>query len=180
MSSPDATLAAAEEVSAVLAEHGVLSALIGGLALAAHGYTRATEDLDLGTSAALVPTLRDAATALRARGYDVELRRPDADDPLDGLLHVTRAGIDPIQVVNFRHRGGAEAVAAADPAAGLALRVVTLPHLVALKLYAGGPKSRADVLALLAARPDADLTAVRKACRDAGLEPDLDRLLVGS
>jgi len=60
---------------------------------------------------------------------------------------------------------------------GSSLVVVELAHLVALKLYAGGLKSRADALGVLAANPDADLEAVRAACSSAGLGDELDKLL---
>jgi len=43
----DQTFLAAEKVVAILARAGIDSALIGAAALAAHGYPRSTEDLDL-------------------------------------------------------------------------------------------------------------------------------------
>jgi hypothetical protein len=45
------------------------------------------------------------------------------------------------------------------------LRIVPLPQLVALKLYAGGSKSRADIVELLRRNPDVDLAPIRQACR---------------
>jgi hypothetical protein len=57
---------------------------------------------------------------------------------------------------------------------GSSLRIVPLPHLVALKLYAGGTKSRADIVELLARNRDADLAAIRDLCRNwrlRGLDP---------
>ncbi len=45
------------------------------------------------------------------------------------------------------------------------LRLVPLPQLVALKLYAGGSKSRADIVELLRRNPEADLSPIRTACR---------------
>jgi hypothetical protein len=44
------------------------------------------------------------------------------------------------------------------------LAVVDLPHLVALKLYAGGRKSMVDVLELLDRNPDADRARIRDLC----------------
>lgn len=44
---------------------------------------------------------------------------------------------------------------------GSALKLVPLPHLIALKLYAGGTKSRADVLELLVRNPELDMAGVR-------------------
>ena len=57
--------------------------------------------------------------------------------------------------------------------AGTALRVVDLSHFVALKLYAGGYKSRLDVLALLERNPDLDLSATHRVCARFGLDEDL-------
>jgi hypothetical protein len=48
---------------------------------------------------------------------------------------------------------------------GSRLKLVPLPQLVALKLYAGGLKSEADVLELLARNPEADLDEMRKVCK---------------
>lgn len=48
---------------------------------------------------------------------------------------------------------------------GSRLRIMPIPHLVALKLYAGDHKSRADILELLRRNPEQDLEAVRKLCR---------------
>ena len=56
----------------------------------------------------------------------------------------------------------------------------TLPHLVALKLYAGGTKSRADIVELLARNPDADMAAIRDLCRGwrlRGLEPLIEEAM---
>jgi hypothetical protein len=78
----DATLRAAERVATVLDDAGVPSLVIGALALAAHHHPRATSDLDLAI-ATHPKRLNDLAAALRAAGFDdVELRLPDANDPL--------------------------------------------------------------------------------------------------
>jgi hypothetical protein len=62
------------------------------------------------------------------------------------------------------------------------LRLVPLPHLVALKLYAGGMKSRADVVELLVRNPTADVTAIRELClhwRLSGLDPLIEEARSG-
>jgi hypothetical protein len=43
------TLEVAERVAAILGSRGVPSAVIGAMALAVHGYVRATRDFDLAT-----------------------------------------------------------------------------------------------------------------------------------
>ena len=40
-----------------------------------------------------------------------------------------------------------------------------LSHLIALKLYAGGHKSKADIIELLARNPTLDLGEVRQLCQ---------------
>jgi hypothetical protein len=45
------------------------------------------------------------------------------------------------------------------------LKLVPLPQLVALKLYAGGLKSKADILELLRRNPDANLDDIRAVCK---------------
>jgi len=57
--------------------------------------------------------------------------------------------------------------------AGSRLKVVPLPYLIALKLYAGGHKSKADIIELIVRNPNLDLDEVRLLCgkyRLAGLE----------
>lgn len=46
------------------------------------------------------------------------------------------------------------------------LRIVPIPQLVALKLYAGGLASHADILELLRRNPQVDLEALRETCRN--------------
>lgn len=48
---------------------------------------------------------------------------------------------------------------------GSPLKLVPLPHLIAPKLYAGGHKSKADIIELLARNPDLDLDETRAICR---------------
>jgi hypothetical protein len=179
-----ATLRAAEEVLAAIREMGTDALLIGALALAVHGYPRATEDLDLAV-ATPVANLRALARVLRERGYDVTLREPDADDPLGGVLDVRMQGADLIQVVNFDNSPGggfprlvSDALTASEPlAVGSTLRVADPYHLIAFKLYAGGPKSGLDILALLERNPDLDLERLRRLCAGYRLDRALDRLL---
>jgi len=47
---------------------------------------------------------------------------------------------------------------------GSRLRIVPLPHLVAHKLYAGGMKSRANIVELLSRNPDVDIAEIRELC----------------
>ena len=136
-----------------------------------------SDHVDLGT-------LIQVADALQTAGFEVELREPDGQDPLGGVVDI-RGPFGLIQIVNYGGRfpavidGG---LAAADTVirSGSRLRIVPLPHLVALKLYAGGTKSRADIVELLARNPDADMAAIRDLCqgwRLRGLEPLIEEAL---
>ena len=174
----DRTLEIAAQVSVILDELGIPSALIGAAALAAYGYPRATRDLDLAVATDPFSTLQEARQRIETRlGVHAGLTMPDADDPLGGVLTVTGEGFDAVQVVNFHNplnavrNPGAEAVQTARSGivAGTLLRVVGLPYLVALKVYAGGYKSRLDVLALLERNPAADREEIARVCGRFGL-----------
>jgi hypothetical protein len=171
----------AARIAAILDELGVPSALIGAAALAAHGYPRATVDIDLAVATDPFTTLAVARERLAAEpGVEARLVTPDADDPLGGVLTISGEDFDPVQVVNFlnplsnRENPGSEAVrtAAAGAVAGTPLRLVSLPYLVALKLYAGGYKSRLDVLELLSRNPTAPREEIARICAAFGLEND--------
>ena len=170
-------LAAAEHVASILADRGIDAVVIGAAALAAHRYVRHTEDIDLGMSVA-IRELEAVAAGLREAGYEVEVREPDGQDPLGGVLDVIGpAGL--VQIVNFGERfpavidsGHAEATLRVR--SGASLRIIPLAHLIALKLYAGGMKSKADIVELLKRNPDADRDDIRSLCRHyrlRGLEP---------
>jgi hypothetical protein len=183
MTQEERTLALANEIASALAARAIPTAVIGGIAVAVRGYPRGTEDLDLAVCADL-NSLRAIAREFQDRGYTITLGEPDAEDPLGGVLTVEASGADPIQVVNYanpyRVGSGAlasEAVTTASPQLLLGLAVVDLAHLIALKLYAGGPKSMLDVTELLARNPDADRNSIRAVCERFGLAQEWDDLI---
>ena len=57
MGGPEQIIQAAEEIAGIPESRGVGAAVIGAVALAAHGYVRFTQDLDLGVNTDL-STLR--------------------------------------------------------------------------------------------------------------------------
>ena len=163
------TLKTAERVSEILAAHGIDCAVIGGVALSFHKYVRGTVDIDLATSVNPFTDLREAQKALEADGFQVEFRMPDAEDSLGGVLDVRRGDTELVQIVNYENPFGGgnaalgrEAVATAELFVGTSLKVANLPHLIALKLYAGG--SQDDVFQLLQRRPELDLSEVDTVC----------------
>jgi hypothetical protein len=90
----------ANEVVDCCAGHGIKTAIIGAIAVAVHGYPRSTHDLDLAAAADL-GALRGAAKDLEARGCVVTFGEPDFDDPLGGVLTISRGDADPVQIVNY-------------------------------------------------------------------------------
>ena len=177
------TLEVAAEIAGLIGEEGARCAIIGAVALAIHGYARATQDLDLATELDPSTQLRQLGRELEGRGYLTELTMPDAEDPLGGVLTVSGDAFDDVQVVNFHNPSAARrtpATRALDDAValeGVELRVVTIADLVLLKLYAGGIKNVADIVGLMQANPEVDLGSLRPRCSDLGLEAELSRVI---
>ncbi|WNG29593.1 hypothetical protein F0U62_40535 [Cystobacter fuscus] len=174
MTPHEASAALAEQLLVVLQRYNIEPIVIGGVALAAHNYLRATDDLDLGINATLT-LLRAVRDELERRNYRVELREPDGDDPLGGTIDVEDESGGFVQIVNFDNSPGSgfprvirDALQALGPSTGK-LRVVPLRYLVAMKLYAGGEKSRRDIQALVQYNPDEDWEATRVLCKGYGL-----------
>jgi hypothetical protein len=134
---------------AYLESRGVVAALIGGGALAAHGIARATLDFDL--------LVVDRAV-LSSQFWDdlgaahVEVRPGDPDDPLAGVVRVTDSGESVDNVVG-KHTWEAQILARRVyvTVQQQSLPTVDRADLVLLKLFAGGPQDLLDVRLLLAA-----------------------------
>ena len=182
----DATFDLASKVTAALEAQGVQAVVIGALAMAAHRYARATEDLDL--AVAVEPhRMRALAGVLREAGLEVELREADPQDPLGGVMDIHAPGADRVQVVNFDNSpaGGfprlvRDALATSTPLEpGSNLRITGLFPLIGFKLYAGGAKSRADLQALLKRNEPVDLPALRSWCAERRLSRELEDVLRG-
>jgi hypothetical protein len=137
-----------------LDQESIPYALLGGLALAEHGYPRLTEDVDLLMTA---PSLERFRQRLLGRGYwpAFEGEQKTFRDTLTGVR------IEIVTTAGYPGDGLPKAVAFPDPAApGVAvemegIRVVTLETLVELKLASGMSASHrlrdlADVQDLIA------------------------------
>lgn len=164
----ETNLLVAERIAGLLADLGVPVVVIGAVALAAHRYVRFTEDIDLGVIANL-KQMRALTESLRIEGYEVEFHEPDGDDPLAGVINVSgKFGL--VQVISFEDRFPAVIRDALkgeviEMSSGSRLRIVPIPQLVALKVYAGGVASRADIIELLRRNPEVDLEMLNKTCR---------------
>jgi hypothetical protein len=165
---PPAILEVAERIATFLDQSKLPVVVIGAVALAAHRFPRFTEDIDLGVLASQA-TMQGLADSLRRQGFDAVFHPPDAEDPLGGVVDVS-GPFGLVQIINFEDRFPAiihDALAGEDIRIrpGSTLRIVPIPQLVALKLYAGGWKSHADIVELLRRNPNVDLKAIRKSCR---------------
>ncbi len=160
-------LDAAEEVAEILHANQIGAVVIGAAAMAAHHYVRLTHDIDLGVNASL-QQLRLIENALTQARFTAELREPDGQDPLGGVIDVT-GSFGLVQIISFADRFPAAIDDALQTATtcirpNSVLKLIPLPQLVALKLYAGGLKSKADIAELLLRNPEADLDEIRQTC----------------
>jgi hypothetical protein len=141
-----------------LTAHKLRGIVIGAAAMAVHGVARATMDIDL----LLVgrESLDSAAwESLRNSGVSVNVTRGDADDPLEGVVRLRRAGDLPIDVVVGSAAWQRRAIERAPVVDFLGNRtaVATACDLILLKLFAGSPQDQWDVSRLLAASRGPDL-----------------------
>ena len=137
-----------------LADAGVDFVLIGGLAVAAHGYERATRDVDLVFSTS-APSCERLATVLANLGSEVEL----ADHPLSGeaitgewlglgghFRFATDAG--PLDALSAVAGFTFEDIAAEAIEVRLGestVRVCSRDHLIAMKRSGGRPRDEEDL-----------------------------------
>lgn len=125
---------------------GVRYCVIGGIALAAHGHARYTADVDLLTMDRRVLDEAFWKSAKRA----VDIRVGDADDPLGGV--VRWPSTTPHDLLLGRGYAMQLAVDTALRDDVLDAPVATALALVLLKLEAGGPYDRNDIVALAEAQ----------------------------
>jgi hypothetical protein len=143
--------------------------VIGGYAVAAWGFSRATEDVDL----AVDLSAAEAERRLTSGGLEVRKTRGDVQEGdiawvLSGQMEGVPFQVMPPPVVLDWSR------AREIEMGGARLKVVDLHDLLRLKLKAAGPKDLMDVTELLASHPG--LTAETKRTAAAyGVGPDLER-----
>jgi hypothetical protein len=139
------------EVSRALSARDIPHGLIGAGALAVHGVSRSTFDLDL-----LVTDRRvlEAAfwTGIAGAGGVLDVRIGDDADPLAGVVRLSRPGSRSVDVVVGRSAWQAETLDRAGPRnlGAVSVPVVAPADLILLKLFAGGPQDAWDVEQLLA------------------------------
>ena len=123
--------------------------VVGALAIAVHGYVRATRDVDLVTR---IP-LSEARKRLAEHGVKAVLKRGDV---LEGDFSCIKGVLDGIDFDVLPLLVPIEWKSAVDVplAGGAKLKVVDLRTLIHLKLRAGGPQDVLDVVMLLQRHPE--------------------------
>jgi hypothetical protein len=135
--------------------------VIGAAAMAVHGVSRATRDIDLFTLAreCLEPSFWTSLGS--PAGIEALVREGDATDPLAGVVRLTAPGENPLDVVVGKSSWQATAIARAQDAVieDVRIRVAGPLDLILLKLYAGGPQDAWDIEQLLTGSDEHALAA---------------------
>ncbi len=149
------------------------AALIGGMAVAAWGHVRATEDLDFVTP---LPSA-EVEHRLSLLGADTEVRHGDREDVFLWVVRGRFRGV-PFQVLPqpFSLDWGAVRTFRPGPDDPGFLRVVSLEDLVRLKILAAGPRDLWDVAELVRLYPEHKALALSEA-RTRGISSRLEQWL---
>ena len=153
----------------IFEERRLSYALMGGLAVAAWGAPRATEDIDVLADVTPSPELE---ASLRTAGFETEWRRGTPDDPVPLLLRLRSPSGPEIDVVCATRVWEREMLARSiriQIAGRLEIPVIALEDLIVLKLMAGGPHDLADVVDLLGrveSLPDLEKRAAARGVAD--------------
>ena len=169
------------QVIEVLDRERVDHILVGAMAAAVHGVIRATTDADLLIGVA-VARLQPLRVRLQQAGFEVVLRRGDADDPIGAMLVITDKFGNRVELLSGIRGMDPQAFARSGTIEfeGVSMRVVGLEDCIAMKCFAGGPVDVDDARQVLqlASRP-IDLDLLRRLVRRFGRESadTLERLL---
>jgi hypothetical protein len=148
-------LAAMRITDKILTKAGIRHVLVGGLAVGAYGYPRATDDADF---------LVDDTAIVRRHG--VSSMRPEI--PID----VRGVSVDTIWA-NFPEEYGA---IASSPVGGSGIRVAPIAVIVAMKLRARRRRDDGDVVELLVRGVDENAVRTALSKFDVGLVGRFDQL----
>ncbi len=158
---------------------------IGALAVAYHGPVRASLDADALVSFKTARiSAQEFAAELGREGLRVEYRDGEMGDPIGFVLRIRDGGGNSVDLLGgirkvdpgFFERG------IADEPDGMKLRFASAEDLVALKLFAGGPRDLEDAAGVLAAnRESIDKELLKALCHRFGraTEARCRRLLGG-
>jgi hypothetical protein len=132
--------------------------LVGGLAVSAHGFVRATGDVDF---VARVP-LHEVKSRFESHGIPATLKRGSRLDGEFSFVMATVSGVRVDVLPELVPLDWSRAIELALTRTA-ALRVVDLEGLIRLKLRAGGPKDLMDVAALVLSHPQQEGRALELA-----------------
>lgn len=151
--------------------------IIGALALSVHGTVRASVDVD-----ALLQLpfgrLKELAALFEAAQFGVVLNRGDDDDPISGMLILSDAHGNRVDLLGgLSHLDPQVFTRAIEvPFRGATLRIVGREDFIAMKCFAGGPQDLLDARAAFeGAQGPVDLDLLRTVTRRFGREA-ADRL----
>lgn len=165
-----------ERILIVLRKLKLPHALIGGWAVIAWGFLRASDDLDLMVGLP-TPRRRELLEALSAN-FKAQWLESGPDDPVPGLIRAfprDEGGL-PVDLIPARGRPDRAALSRAVEVTveGVAIPVVGPEDLLAMKLEAGGGQDYEDVRRLLGILADRlDEARLQESCRE---RRALDRL----
>ena len=132
--------------------------MIGGLAVSAHGYVRATDDVDFIS----VADPQEIQGLLAAAGIASSIRRGDVlEGDIRSVVYGTIDGIRFDILFPPVHIDWNRTVALPIEEGQPRLRVVDLDALIRLKLRAGGPQDLIDIVQLVRRHPEMQEQALR-------------------
>ncbi|MBB6092199.1 putative nucleotidyltransferase [Povalibacter uvarum] len=158
------------DVAVVLVEQEIEYAVVGAMAAAVHGSVRATLDADA-LIAVSIGKLAQLERVFRKAGFDTDLRRGDADDPIPALLALSDRHRNRVDLLAGLRGLDKQAFARSIdvPFAGSSVRVIGLEDFIAMKCFAGGPQDVADArYALRSATVPVNIDLVRRLARRFG------------
>jgi hypothetical protein len=172
---------ALRKVVAALDRLDIPYALIGGLAVAARGAVRATQDVDL-IVALPVQEAPSLERSLRDNGFQATFHRGAPDDPIAGVvrLAIPVGGAGVKCDVLFASRGWqtrAVKNATSVDLGNFVVRVAQPVDLFLLKLHAGAPQDLIDAAQLLKLQSPADRAQWKAAAAQLRLTVDYNRCL---
>jgi len=159
-----------EQIFGALQGAEVRYLVVGGMAVVAHGYVRTTKDIDL--VIALEPdNLRRALSALTAIGYrpKIPVAAIDFADPVKREAWVRDKGMVVFQLINDRFPFEPLDIFVTEPFdfeaefqravwkqvnTDVAVSIVSVQQLLAMKRAAARPQDLADIAELLSLNPD--------------------------
>lgn len=171
------------DVVRVLTSKKIDYAVIGAIAASVHGAVRASMDADVVLSLA-VQRAADLARECEAAGFRTELTRGDFDDPIPGLLRLSDAYGNRVDLLIGLRGMEPEAFsrAVSIPFRGDVLKFIGREDFIAMKVFAGGPMDIVDAKRALAAGDGSlDMELLRRIAGKYGRDAvqALDGLLAG-